>query len=101
MAVYVYILECADGSYYTGSTLDVYKRLAQHNQEIDENAYTYGHTPVVLKWFHLFQNHREAARTERQIKGWRRAKKEALINGEFHLLPELARTAKSRYPANQ
>ena len=87
----VYILLCADGSYYTGLTReDVSTRLNQHEQGIDPNAYTYTRRPVKLIWNTRFDRIDEAIATERRIKGWSRVKKEAMMRGDFDLLPALA-----------
>ena len=90
MKGYVYILECADGSYYTGSTKDITKRLEQHN-----NGYGANHTkkrlPVSLVYLEEFTRIDEAFNREKQIQGWSRRKKEALVKEKFHLLPELSK----------
>jgi len=87
---YVYILKCSDSSYYTGKTDNIDVRIAQHNTGTFK-GYTYSRRPVKLLWCHGFISHIEAIQTERQIKGWTRAKKEALIAGKFDLLHELAK----------
>ena len=94
---WVYILRCSDGSYYTGMTSDLALRIVEHEQGLEARAYTYSRRPVVLVWSHVFPTHDEAFRAERQIKGWRRLKKEALIRGDFESLQRLARSA--RVPA--
>ncbi len=86
---YVYILRCADQSYYTGMTVDLPYRIAQHNQGSDPTAYTYNRRPVELLWSQGFGSHDEAFTAERQIKGWTRKKKEALIQGDFESLHEI------------
>ncbi|MCO5288541.1 MAG: GIY-YIG nuclease family protein [Bacteroidetes bacterium] len=86
----MYILECADGSYYTGSTNNLELRLAQH--QLGEGAnHTKKHLPVKLVYFEEFQRIDEAFYREKQVQGWSRKKKEALINGEFDKLPELSK----------
>ena len=92
----VYILRCSDGSYYTGMTSDLGLRLAEHEQGLDIRAYTFSRRPVVLVWSESFASHDEAFRCERQLKGWRRVKKEALIRGEVGSLPSLARSSTVR-----
>jgi putative endonuclease len=95
MDIHVYILRCADGSYYVGLTkagLD--KRLAEHQDGAFE-GYTSKRRPVVLVWSQEFLVLTQAIEFERQLKGWRREKKEALIRGDYCALPRLARTAKS------
>ena len=87
----VYIVECSDNSYYTGVTNNLKRRINEHNEGKDVKAYTYNRRPVILKYFTDFTNSIDAIRFEKQVKGWRRAKKEALINGEFEKLVKLAR----------
>jgi len=97
--IFVYMLRCADGSYYVGLTrggLD--KRFAEH-QSGQFAGYTCSRRPVELVWSTDFQWLKDAIACERRIKGWRREKKEALIRGEYHLLPKLARTATHPHPS--
>ncbi|MEQ8925565.1 MAG: GIY-YIG nuclease family protein [Fulvivirga sp.] len=89
----VYILQCADDSYYVGMTNDIDRRLAEHQQGVNR-GYTSYRRPVKLVFTEHFSNVNHAFEFEKQIKGWRRAKKEALINGEWELLPELAKAYK-------
>lgn len=100
MTAWVYILLCSNGSYYAGSHRgeDVSNRVAEHQAGIDPKAFTYRRRPDQLVWSAAFQWITDAIAFERRIKGWRREKKEALIRGEFDLLPALARTARSRTP---
>jgi putative endonuclease len=87
---FMYILLCADGSYYTGSTNDLERRIAQH--EAGEGAnHTRKHGPVKLVYYEWFPRVDQAFYREKQVQGWSRKKKEALINGEFGQLPELAK----------
>ena len=87
---WMYILECADGSYYVGSTVDIERRLWEHNQ--GEGAkYTAWRRPVKLVFSAEFDSISAAFSAEKQVQGWRREKREALIRGEYELLPELAR----------
>jgi len=79
----VYIHECADGSYYTGMTENLERRLSQHDQAWFVNGYTRSRLPVKLVWQAEFRAHDDAFRRERQIKGWSRAKKQALIGNDF------------------
>jgi predicted GIY-YIG superfamily endonuclease len=90
MPYFVYILKCADDSYYTGSTVDLSKRLWQHHQEcVIPRSYTYSSRPVKLVWSEVVANYHEALTHERQIKGWSRAKKEALIRCDFEGIHEI------------
>jgi putative endonuclease len=85
----MYILECADGSYYTGSTGNLEIRLAQHQAGKGAN-HTKKRLPVKLVYFEEFDRIDEAFYREKQVQGWSRRKKEALINGEFDKLPKLS-----------
>ena len=86
----VYILRCADGSYYTGMTENLERRLAQHQAGTFEDGYTASRRPVELLWSEAFATHDDAFRRERQIKGWSRAKKEALMRGDWEALVKLS-----------
>lgn len=77
---YVYILQCADGSLYVGSTNNLKKRVKQHNESKQGAHYTKIRRPVILKYSEIFKTSREARRREAEIKTWRRKKKLALIN---------------------
>ncbi|MGV3563503.1 MAG: GIY-YIG nuclease family protein [Nocardioides sp.] len=89
MTAWTYILRCADGSYYVGSTTDIDRRLSQH-QLGEGAAYTRRRRPVELVWCAEFERVDEAYWYEKQVQGWNRRKREALIRGEYELLPELA-----------
>lgn len=78
---FVYILECADKSLYVGCTNNLDRRLDQHNNHKYGAYYTNIRRPVLLKYKEVFTTLKEARRRERDIKGWRREKKLALING--------------------
>jgi putative endonuclease len=87
----VYILRCADSSYYTGVTRrEVEQRVAEHNEGVDRDSYTFSRRPVKLVYSQHFDRIDEAIASERRIKGWSRMKKEALIRGDFGSLPGLA-----------
>jgi putative endonuclease len=86
---YMYILECADGSYYTGSTRDLDKRLAEH-QAGTGAKYTKARLPVKLVYYEEFDRIDEAFYREKQVQGWDRKKKEALIKREYDNLPNLS-----------
>ena len=88
--IYVYILRCADGSYYVGITRgDLWDRVGQHNAG-SFGGYTASRRPAVLAWHQEFQYLTDAIAAERRLKGWSRAKKEALIQGDYELLHALA-----------
>lgn len=86
---FVYILECADGSYYTGSTKDLKLRLEQHKSGNGSN-HTKKRLPLELVYYQEFDTIDEAFSREKQIQGWNRLKKEALIKKNFDKLPELS-----------
>ncbi len=94
MAFYTYILRCNEGSYYTGHTDDIDIRLAQHSSG-ELGGYTAKRLPVELIWCDSFETRDEAFEAERQIKGWSRAKKEALIEGDWDLLSRLSHNRQS------
>ena len=86
MGAWLYILKCADGSYYTGTTrADLEKRIGEH-QAGTYDGYTAERRPVVLVYSQFFDRITDAIAAERQVKGWSRAKKEALIAGDFKRL---------------
>ena len=90
MSAYLYILLCADGSYYVGITRDsLEKRIAEHEAGTF-GGYTARRRPVKLVFQQYFERIEDAIAAERQVKGWRREKKEALIRGDFAALPALA-----------
>ncbi|GAA4810615.1 GIY-YIG nuclease family protein [Nocardioides caeni] len=94
---YVYILRCADDSYYVGSTHSLEHRLEQHHVG-GGSAYTRrpGRRPVTLVWSAKFPHIGDAFAFEKQVQGWSRAKREALIRGDFAALPGLAKKDFSR-----
>jgi predicted GIY-YIG superfamily endonuclease len=101
-AYIVYILECSDGSYYTGSTADLGKRLWEHEQGVMPSSYTYSRRPVKLLWAsEETPRYSEALRWERQIKGWSRAKKQALICGDFDAIHEIVKSERKSREANK
>jgi len=88
---YVYILKCNDNSYYTGVTSKLEQRLFQHNTAFFPDCFTANKRPLELVFFAEFTDINLAFDKEKQIKKWSRAKKEALINDEYDLLPNLAK----------
>jgi putative endonuclease len=84
MKGYMYILGCADGSFYTSATKDLKYRLEQHqNGEGAKHTKGKGRLPVKLAYYEEFENVKDAFYREKKIKGWRRKQKGALVNG-FH-----------------
>jgi len=91
MGGYLYILECSDQSYYVGSTSNLEVRFAQH-QAGEGGAYTSKRLPVALVYSCEFSSPYEAFLRERQVKGWSRRKKQALIRGNYDALVEFSRS---------
>ena len=90
MAFFTYLLRCADGHYYVGHTDNLEFRIAQH-QSGELKGYTYDRRPVELVWNESFADRDQAFAAERRIKGWSRAKKEALIQGNWDAVRLLSR----------
>ena len=86
----MYILLCADGSYYTGSTIDLNRRIEQHQNGEGAN-HTKKRLPVTLLYHEEYSRIDQAFNREKQVQGWSRIKKEALITGKSNLLPDLAK----------
>lgn len=92
---YVYILKCSDNTFYTGVTSNLHKRLFEHQSSKFPDGYTSQRLPVELVFYAEFTDINYAIAKEKQVKNWSRAKKEALIAGEFDELPNLA---KKKFP---
>src|SRR5439155_25259876 len=92
MGVYVYMLRCADGSYYVGSATggDLSARVDQHNAG-SRKGYTFSRRPVVRVWSEYFDRITDGIAVERQLQGWSRAKKEALLRPDWPKVGDLAR----------
>ena len=88
---FVYILECSDKSYYTGMTNEVERRVAEHQYGLNPKCYTYRRRPVTLKFVEQFNDVNQTIAREKQIKGWTRRKKEALMIQDFDRLVELSK----------
>jgi len=90
MPFHAYMLRCSDGRYYVGHTDDLEARIGAHQSgTLDE--YTQSRRPVELVWSQEFASRDEAFAAERQIKGWTRAKKEALVRGDWDGVQILSR----------
>jgi putative endonuclease len=87
---WIYILECCDGSYYVGSTKNLELRFSQH-QSGKGSRYTSGRLPVQLVYCEEYERISDAYFREKQVQGWTRRTREALINGTPELLPALAK----------
>ncbi len=93
---WVYMLRCGDGSYYVGVTGNLEERIAMHKEGLDKNSYTYQHRPVELVYAEECDTINDAIRREKQLQGWSRKKKEALIKGDWKKIHVLARNKKNR-----
>ena len=91
---YMYILKCADDSYYTGSTTDLELRVIQHQNGEGAN-HTRKKLPVLLVYYEEYQNIEDAFYREKQVQGWSRKKKEALIENRREDLPLLSKNHQS------
>jgi predicted GIY-YIG superfamily endonuclease len=95
MSFWAYMLHCADQTFYVGHTDDLDVRIATHMSG-EFGGYTSTRLPVKLVWSDEFPSRYEALAAERQIKGWSKAKKLALIRGDWNLISELARNSKEK-----
>ncbi|MDF0604520.1 GIY-YIG nuclease family protein [Neisseriaceae bacterium TC5R-5] len=93
---WVYIVQCANGCYYTGHTDNLGQRLAQHIAGAIPSCYTFKHRPVTLVFSQACTSREEALTAERQIKGWSRKKKEAMMRGDWQEVSRLARSSSGR-----
>jgi tRNA/rRNA methyltransferase len=96
MAFWTYILLCADGSYYTGHSDDIERRIAQHHSGFFPGCYTFSRRPLKVAWVDEFQTRYDALHAERRIKKWSKAKKEALVQSDWARLSYLAIPPKER-----
>ena len=87
---WTYILECSDGTYYVGSTVDLAARLWQHSEDLGA-AYTRRRRPVRQAWSAEFDRIDEAFAFEKRVQGWSRRKREALIRGEWDVVQDASR----------
>jgi len=88
---YVYILKCSDDSFYIGITNDIKRRLEEHNSDKNIFAYTFIRKPLELVWVEQFTTPNEAISKEKQLKGWSRKKKLALINKDWEQLIDFSK----------
>ena len=89
-ASWTYILLCSDGSYYVGCTTNLLQRYGEHQAGIHD-GYIAARRPVTMVWSEEFPSIDQAISWERRLKRWSRTKKEAVIRGEFELLPSLSK----------
>lgn len=88
---FIYIVECSDQSYYTGMTNNLERRIEEHNFGADERCYTFNKRPLTVVYIEEFNDVNQAIVREKQLKGWSRVKKEALITEKFMDLPGLSK----------
>ncbi|GGE89665.1 putative endonuclease [Chishuiella changwenlii] len=88
---YVYIIKCSDKSYYVGITNNIERRIFEHQEGIDPYSYTFKRRPIELMFKKEFINVDQAIQFEKQLKGWSRKKKEAIINNQWDKLSELSK----------
>jgi predicted GIY-YIG superfamily endonuclease len=98
MAFWVYILRCSDGSYYTGHTDNLKKRIGEHKAGAILSCYTFKRRPIEAVFSQEFSTREQALSSEQQIKGWSRKKKEAMMRGDWAEVSRLAHSAKSIRP---
>ena len=89
--IFVYLFLCCDGTYYTGVTNNVERRYNEHENGNDPKSYTFRKRPLQLVYAQTFLDPTSAIEFEKRLKKWSKAKKEALINGEFNQLPQLSK----------
>ena len=99
IAFWVYILRCADSSYYTGHTDNLENRIGQHIAGAIASCYTYTRRPLELVFSQDFPTRLEALASEQQIKGWSRKKKEAMMRGDWSEVSRLAKSFQPESPA--
>jgi putative endonuclease len=87
----LYIVQCSDETFYTGVTNNLERRIQEHNSGINKESYTFNRRPVKLVYHTYFKDFDLAFEWETKIKKWSKAKKKALINGDFDLLKGLAK----------
>lgn len=100
MSFWVYVIRCADDSYYTGHTDNLDNRLAQHHLGLVKSCYTYRRRPLVCVFTQDFTSRNEAISSEQQIKGWSRQKKEAMISGNWTEVSRLAMSSFDKLRTN-
>lgn len=87
---FVYILKCSDNSYYVGVTNNLERRVGEHENSLNESSYTFKRRPITLVWYDIYSDIRQAITKEKQLKGWSRNKKEALIENDWNKIVELS-----------
>ncbi len=96
---FVYILECSDGSYYTGVTNNLERRLWEHETGFNTACYTFKRRPLILRYSIHLTDVKQAIAWEKQIKGWSRKKKEALFREDWEAIKKLAKNYTQNPPS--
>ena len=96
---FVYILTCSDDSYYVGITNNIKRRFIEHSSGKNPKSYTASRLPVKLSYFEIYQFPMIAIRREKQLKGWSRMKKEALMNRDYKSLKKFSKKLNWRWPS--
>lgn len=97
----IYILKCSDSTYYTGLTKDLDYRIWEHQTGANPESYTFGRRPIKLVWSVVTESYQEAFQWERKIKGWSRAKKEALIRDDIDGIHEIVKSERKQREQNK
>jgi putative endonuclease len=97
----IYILECSDGTYYTGLTKELAGRVHEHQIGANPESYTFRRRPVKLVWSVITESYQDAFQWEHRIKGWSRAKKEALICGDIVGIHDIVKDERKRREQNK
>ena len=97
---FVYLLKCSDGSFYTGITNNIERRLSEHESGRNPDCYTYFRRPVELVYSEYFTDPNQAIAFEKKVKGWSRAKKEALIKNNWDKIKFLSQCRNATHFGN-
>jgi predicted GIY-YIG superfamily endonuclease len=101
MSYAVCILQCSDGTYYAGLTKDLDECVREHEIGAHPDAYTFSRRPARLVWSIVTESYQEAFQWEHRIKGWSRAKKEALIRGDIDGIHEIVKSERKQKEQNK
>jgi putative endonuclease len=101
MSYAVYILRCSDGTYYTGLTKDLEFRVQEHEIGAHPESYTFSRRPIKLEWSVVTKSYQEAFQWEHRIKGWSRAKKKALIQGDIEGIHKIIKSERKKKEQNK
>jgi putative endonuclease len=101
MSYAVYILRCCDRTYYTGLTKDLEGRVQEHEFGAHPESYTFSRRPIKLEWSVITESYQEALQWEHRIKGWSRAKKKALIQGDIEGIHKIVKSERKQKEQNK